>query len=95
MAYGVEDDKYEYHHKIEEREEGGTPDIIGSVRAAFAFMIKNRLTSQFIMEREERFLKLFLFKTNFRNYIIPLSMLVYIDYTHFYNTVGKRLSVCR
>eukprot|EP01083_Nonionella_stella_P149395 474435_1 len=62
-AYGVDDGEWEYLDNIEEREEGGTPDIIGSVRAAFVFMIKDHLSTHFIEEREKRYLSYFLSET--------------------------------
>ncbi|MBL6946026.1 MAG: aminotransferase class V-fold PLP-dependent enzyme [Rhodospirillales bacterium] len=45
----------ETHHYIddtEHREEGGTPDIIGSIRAGLAFALKDRVGSETIAERE-------------------------------------------
>eukprot|EP01083_Nonionella_stella_P293298 997407_1 len=58
-AYGVEDGEFEYLDNIEEREEGGTGDIIGSIRAALAFMIKDHLTTAFIEKREKQYLEYF------------------------------------
>ena len=57
VAFGVEDGDWEYLDNIEEREEGGTPDIIGSVRAAFAFMIKDHLSTHFIEHQEKKYLE--------------------------------------
>ena len=34
VAFGAKDNEYEYLSNLEEREEGGTQDIIGSIRAA-------------------------------------------------------------
>eukprot|EP01083_Nonionella_stella_P087241 242609_1 len=62
-AYGVADGQWEYLSNVEEREEGGTPDIIGSVRAAFSFLIKDHLSTEFITNREERYLSYFLAET--------------------------------
>eukprot|EP01083_Nonionella_stella_P149393 474429_1 len=62
-AYGVADGQWQYLDNIEEREEGGTPDIIGSVRAAFVFMIKDHLSTRFIEEREKQYLEYFLSET--------------------------------
>ena len=59
VAYGIEDGEWEYLQNIEEREEGGTSDIIGSVRASFAFMVKDHITTDFILQREQRYLQYF------------------------------------
>jgi len=48
IAHGINDGEWEYLGNIEEREEGGTPDIIGSVRASFVFMVKGHITTEFI-----------------------------------------------
>ena len=48
---------------IEEREEGGTPDIIGSMRAAFTFITKDHVSVNFIQERESKYLKYFMNET--------------------------------
>ena len=70
-AYGVEDGEWEYLDNIEEREEGGTPDIIGSVRAAFTFMIKDHLSTHFIEQTEEKYLNYFLQETkSLKNLVI-------------------------
>ena len=50
-------DKHEYLTDIEEREEGGTPAIIGSIRAGLAFQIKRAVGQDVINEREEDFCK--------------------------------------
>ncbi|KAI9204108.1 pyridoxal phosphate-dependent transferase [Polychytrium aggregatum] len=41
-----------YVRDLETREEAGTPDIIGAIRAGFTFFIKSMLTPQFILERQ-------------------------------------------
>ncbi|RUS78586.1 hypothetical protein EGW08_013654, partial [Elysia chlorotica] len=41
-----------YRRQVEEREEGGTPGIIESIRAGLVFKLKNALGANFIMERE-------------------------------------------
>lgn len=33
--------EHDYHARIEEREEGGTPNVIGDIRAALAFIVKD------------------------------------------------------
>lgn len=46
------------HHYItdqEQREEGGTPDILGAIRAGLAFRLKEAVGSQAIMRREGEF----------------------------------------
>ena len=46
------------HHYLtdqEQREEGGTPDILGAIRAGLAFRLKEAIGSQAIMRREGEF----------------------------------------
>jgi len=45
-----------------EREEGGTPDIIGSIRLGLVFQLKNEISDELIINTEAsyaRYLKLF------------------------------------
>ena len=49
----------EYHKDIETREEGGTPNIIGSIRACLAFDLKEAVGTDFIQHREEQLVQLF------------------------------------
>lgn len=44
---------YEYLDDIEEREEGGTPAIMESIRAGLIFQLKDALTEDAIIEREK------------------------------------------
>lgn len=46
-----------YIENIEEREEGGTPDIIGSIRAGMAFKLKDEVGVSNIVEREEDYIQ--------------------------------------
>ena len=39
--FKVTQDSYEYHEDIEEREEGGTPAIVESIRAGMVFQVKD------------------------------------------------------
>ena len=41
-----------YLQEIESREEGGTPAIIGSIRAGLAMQLKEAVGSDWIMKRE-------------------------------------------
>jgi selenocysteine lyase/cysteine desulfurase len=50
----VNDTEHRYLERIEEREEGGTPDIIGSVRAGLVFQLKQAVGPELIREHEER-----------------------------------------
>eukprot|EP01084_Bolivina_argentea_P271098 461161_1 len=59
IAWGFDDEKYEFLENISEKEEGGTPDIIGSIRAAFVFMIKDRISTKFIENRERQYFNYF------------------------------------
>ena len=56
IAHGINDGEWEYLDNIEE---GGTPDIIGSVRALFVFMVKDHITTEFIKKRENEYLQYF------------------------------------
>jgi selenocysteine lyase/cysteine desulfurase len=60
FAFGDKDGEWEYLQNIEEREEGGTPDIIGSIRCALTLMIKDHLSVDFIESREKAYLNYFL-----------------------------------
>ena len=82
VAYGIEDGQWEYLENIEEREEGGTPDIIGSVRASFAFMVKDHITTEFIEQREQQYLQYFW------NECLPINNLIIMG-----NTECERLPV--
>ncbi|KAA3677190.1 uncharacterized protein DEA37_0001238 [Paragonimus westermani] len=42
-----------YQHDVEEREEGGTPAIVESIRAGLVMQLKEAVTCEAIMEREE------------------------------------------
>ena len=47
--------RHEYLDDLVAREEAGTPNIIGDIRAALAFMVKDAVGTSMIAEREERF----------------------------------------
>ncbi|CAF1409262.1 unnamed protein product [Adineta steineri] len=49
----------EYNHSIEIREEGGTPDIIGCIRAGLVFQLKDSLDLTYIQAREDELVKRF------------------------------------
>jgi len=44
-----------YLSDVEHREEGGTPDIVGSIRAGLVFQLKEAVGTELIREREESF----------------------------------------
>eukprot|EP01084_Bolivina_argentea_P169113 293188_1 len=73
VGYGISDGEWEYLENIEEREEGGTPDIIGSVRAAFVFMIKDHLSTNFIEQTEKKYLNYFLSQTKELNNLVIMG----------------------
>lgn len=50
----------EYNYNIEVREEGGTPDVIGCIRAGLAFQLKEALDRKYIEAREEELVKRFM-----------------------------------
>ena len=49
---------HDYLTDVEHREEGGTPDIIGSIRAGLAFQLKAAVGVEVIKEREENLVRL-------------------------------------
>lgn len=56
VAY-VNPTEHQYLSDPEHREEGGTPDIIGSIRAGLAFQLKEAVGEKLIEERENDFIK--------------------------------------
>ncbi|AML50090.1 aminotransferase class V-fold PLP-dependent enzyme [Falsihalocynthiibacter arcticus] len=44
-----------YSQKVEAREEAGTPNVLGDIRAALAFLVKERVGYALISERETKF----------------------------------------
>lgn len=53
----VTDKDHTYLTKVHEREEGGTPDIVGCIRAGLTFQLKNTVGPAVIMEKERSFVK--------------------------------------
>ncbi|CAK4159413.1 unnamed protein product [Aphanomyces euteiches] len=53
-VFYVTEEDHRYLSNREEREEGGTPDTLGSIRLGLAFELKQRIGVSTIMEREER-----------------------------------------
>jgi selenocysteine lyase/cysteine desulfurase len=49
---GCRHDQVDYVHKLTEREEGGTPDILGDVRAGLAFALKDHVGAAAILEHD-------------------------------------------
>ncbi len=43
--------RHDYHTRLEEREEGGTPNVIGDIRAALAMIVKEAIGQEHITER--------------------------------------------
>ncbi len=56
VAY-VSSHQHHYLDDPEVREEGGTPDIIGSIRAGLAFQLKDRIGADTIKNADEKFLQ--------------------------------------
>lgn len=50
----------EYNYHIEIREEGGTPDIIGCIRAGLVFQLKDALDMKYLLKREDELVKRFI-----------------------------------
>lgn len=49
----VNDKVHDYLQRIEDREEGGTPNVIGDIRAALTFIVKDVIGTRFIVERNQ------------------------------------------
>jgi len=56
VAY-VNEKEHRYLDDIEHREEGGTPDIIGAIRAGLVFQLKEAVGYETIYQREHNFVK--------------------------------------
>jgi len=50
----------EYNYNIEIREEGGTPDIVGCIRAGLVFQLKDALDRKYVQKREDELVKRFI-----------------------------------
>jgi selenocysteine lyase/cysteine desulfurase len=53
----VTPEEHRYSQDIEHREEGGTPDIIGSIRAGLVFQLKQQVGVDFIRGKESEFVR--------------------------------------
>jgi selenocysteine lyase/cysteine desulfurase/tRNA(Ile)-lysidine synthase TilS/MesJ/thiol-disulfide isomerase/thioredoxin len=56
-VFFVTDHGHTYLQNFEEREEGGTPDILGAIRCGLAFQLKENVGSQLIQKRESSMLQ--------------------------------------
>ncbi|CAF2342856.1 unnamed protein product [Rotaria sp. Silwood2] len=50
---------HEYNYDIETREEGGTPDVIGCIRAGLVFQLKDSIDPNYMQARENELVKRF------------------------------------
>jgi len=53
----VNPDEHRYFEDPEQREEGGTPQIVGAIRAGLVFALKEAVGAEVIREREESFIR--------------------------------------
>ena len=53
----VNPEEHRYLSDAEHREEGGTPDIVGSIRTGLVFLVKETIGVETIREREESFIR--------------------------------------
>lgn len=53
-VFFVTEEAHRYLYNLEEREEGGTPDIVGSIRCGLVFRLKEAVGHQVIMEKEHQ-----------------------------------------
>jgi len=56
-VFYVKDHSHRYLSNQVEREEGGTPDILGSIRLGLCFQLKERVGAEYTKEREALFAK--------------------------------------
>eukprot|EP00051_Salpingoeca_urceolata_P006238 m.82757 g.82757 ORF g.82757 m.82757 type:complete len:1210 (+) comp14741_c0_seq3:185-3814(+) len=56
-VFYVTKDTHRYLENIEEREEGGTPDIVGMIRAGLVFQLKSAVSDTAIVARERAHMK--------------------------------------
>jgi selenocysteine lyase/cysteine desulfurase len=49
---GCRPDQVDYVHRLSEREEGGTPDILGDIRAGIAFVLKDHVGAEAIRDHD-------------------------------------------
>ena len=54
LAIQVTPSDHHYFKEVELREEGGTPSIVGSIRAGLVVQLKETIGSREVMEREKR-----------------------------------------
>eukprot|EP00286_Rhodomonas_abbreviata_P023357 CAMPEP_0181305364 /NCGR_PEP_ID=MMETSP1101-20121128/9686_1 /TAXON_ID=46948 /ORGANISM="Rhodomonas abbreviata, Strain Caron Lab Isolate" /LENGTH=799 /DNA_ID=CAMNT_0023411267 /DNA_START=151 /DNA_END=2546 /DNA_ORIENTATION=- len=54
----VSEADHRYVDVIEEREEGGTPDIVGAVRCGLVFRLKDEVSAEFIEECEHEYVRM-------------------------------------
>ena len=52
-VFYVTPDRHKYIDDLEEREEAGTPNIIGAIRAGLVFHLKDTVGAKFIRSKEE------------------------------------------
>jgi selenocysteine lyase/cysteine desulfurase len=52
-VFFVTDDSHRYLENFEEREEGGTPDIVGAIRCGLVFQLKEAVGGALIKRQEE------------------------------------------
>lgn len=57
IVFFVDKEEHMYIRGVEEREEGGTPSIIGVIRAGLAFQLKEALSTQYIEIREKQIIR--------------------------------------
>ena len=82
-SYGCQDGQYQYLDNIEEREEPGTLNIIGCVRSALSFYIKDAISTDFIALRHDYNLQYFI------NQCSNIKNLKIIGYTRNKSTVNR------
>lgn len=85
----------EYNKDIETREESGTPNILGSIRAGLVFNLKQSVGCDFIEEREKELVEKFFQRFHGQNKLVVLgsstaprlaifSFLVYVEHFNKY-----------
>ena len=57
-VFFVSDDSQRYLENFEEREEAGTPDVLGCIRAGLVFQLKEAVTTEIIHRKEQQYCSL-------------------------------------
>jgi selenocysteine lyase/cysteine desulfurase len=57
IVFFVDREEHMYIRGVEEREEAGTPSIVGAIRAGMVFQLKEAVTEEVIGNKEEEIIR--------------------------------------